>query len=730
MKPFPFLIFLSLTGAAHAQTAAPTKKTTTPLKEIVITADKESPSLTVPSLEARKKQIAEFVPGGAGIVDAEDYKLGRATTLKDALDFAPGVFIQERFGAEEARLSIRGSGISRTFHGIGIKLLQDGSPVNLADGSFDMQTIEPLSAQYVEVYRGANALQYGSTTLGGAINFISHTGYTASPIQTRFEMGSFGTYRGQISSGGVTGPVDYYASLTYSETAGFREHSQQGSQRFFTNIGYQISPTVESRFYLTYVHSDSELPGELTRDQMNADPQQAVRISNFAPPFLKVLDRVDSNWRRDIEMLRIANRTTITDGDHQKLTISTFWSWTDLDHPILFWIDQNTNDIGTDLRYENTGDLFGHKNSFTIGTSLMYGIVQDNRFLNNLGSRGAQYFEGETQSWNLDFYLQNKFSILDDLHLVTGTQVSYASRDLNEQNLFAVAPPFSGPNLIDNSDRQAWWGFSPKLGMIWDVKPSTQVYFNASRSFEPPTFGELTDAVAGNGLVKLDPQTATTLELGTRGTEGRFNWDVGYYYAWLDNELLQYQVIPGVTQTVNAARTIHQGIEASLSVDLFRGIFTSWHDDVASTGGQPGAKGSQGDRLMLQQNYLWNNFHFDRDSTYGNNRLPGIPEHYYRAQLLYTHPCGFYAGPNLEWVPTKYNVDSADTLDAGSYALFGFKFGYRTKKGLSFFIEGRNLTDQIYAATTSVVNQATAANSNLFSPGNGRAFYAGVEFKW
>jgi iron complex outermembrane receptor protein len=730
MKPFSFLFLLSLTSAALAQTATPKKTPTTQLNEVVITANKGSPSLTVPSLAARKEQIAKSIPGGAGVVDAEDYKRGRASTLKDALDFAPGVFVQERFGAEEARLSIRGSGIQRTFHGSGLKLLQDGSPLNLADGGFDMQAIEPMSAQYVEVYRGANALQYGATTLGGAINFISQTGHTASPIQTRFEMGSFGTYRGQISSGGVDGPFDYYASLTYNETAGFREHSQQSSQRFFANIGYQISPTVESRLYFTYVHSNSEIPGELTQDQMNADPRQAFRISNFAPPFLKVLDRVDSNWRRDFQLLRIANRTTITDGDHQKLTISTFWSRKDLDHPILFWIDQLSNDIGTDLRYENTGDFLGHKNSFTLGTSLVYGVVQDNRFLNNLGNRGAQYFEGETQSWNLDIYLQNKFSILNDLHLVTGAQVSYASRDFNEQNLFAVAPPFSGPNLTDNSDRQAWWGFSPKLGMIWDVKPDTQVYFNASRSFEPPTFGELTDSVAGNGLVKLDPQTATTLELGSRGTRGRFNWDLSYYYAWIDNELLQYQVIPGVTQTVNAARTIHQGIEASLSVDLFRGIFTSWQDDVAPAGGQPAAKGSQGDRLMLQQNYLWNNFHFANDSTYGNNRLPGIPEHYYRAQLLYTHPCGFYAGPNLEWVPTKYNVDSADTLNAGSYALFGFKFGYRTQKGFSFYVEGKNLTDQTYAATASVVNQATPANSNLFFPGNGRAFYAGIEWKW
>ncbi|NBQ54000.1 MAG: Plug domain-containing protein, partial [Proteobacteria bacterium] len=102
----------------------------------------------------------EQIPGAAEIIDAETYKGGRATTVKDALDYAPGVFIQPRFGSEESRISIRGSGLQRTFHGRGLKLLQDGVPINLADGSFDFQAIEPLASKAVEVFRGSNGLEY------------------------------------------------------------------------------------------------------------------------------------------------------------------------------------------------------------------------------------------------------------------------------------------------------------------------------------------------------------------------------------------------------------------------------------------------------------------------------------------------------------------------------------------------------------------------------------------
>jgi hypothetical protein len=49
----------------------------------------EARSLTNPSIQSLREQIQE-IPGAAEIIDAETYKGGRSTTLKDALDYAPG----------------------------------------------------------------------------------------------------------------------------------------------------------------------------------------------------------------------------------------------------------------------------------------------------------------------------------------------------------------------------------------------------------------------------------------------------------------------------------------------------------------------------------------------------------------------------------------------------------------------------------------------------------------
>ncbi len=666
------------------------------LPEVVV---KAQASLTVPSIEAVRAEIAETTPGGAEVVDSEAYLKSRAISIRDALDFAPGVYVQPRFGAEESRISIRGSGIQRTFHGRGISLLQDGVPLNLADGGFDFQSVDPLTARYIEVYRGANALEFGGMTLGGAVNFVSFTGYDTSPLAARVTYGSFDTFQAQLSSGNVVGPFDYYFSLSQFYSDGFRDHSQQSTQRLFSNFGYRINPNLETRFYFTFIKSNSELPGNLTKEQLEADPTQAQRNA-VVPRF----DNVDSNWKRDYTLLRIANKTTFQQDDH-RFSLSTFWTQKDLDHPILLVIDQFTNDFGLNLRYDYTGDLLDHKNRFTLGFMPTFGVGQDNRFDNNLGVRGAKFSDNEQTAANLNLYTENAFYFVPNAAFVLGTQVSYARRKNKDE--FPISPTHP-----DTGNTQDWWGFSPKLGFIWDVTPQAQAFANVSRSFEPPSFGELTaPAGGGTGLVALDAQTATTVELGTRGKAGRFNWDLAYYYSWVDNELLEYAVLPGLTQTVNAGRTIHQGIEAALEVDLVRDFLP-------------------GDRLLLRQVYLWNHFRFDGDGAFGNNALPGIPPHYYRAELVYEHPSGFFAGPNVEWVPLKYNIDSAETLFADPYALLGFKIGYRSQRGFSFFLEAKNLTDKRYAATTGVISRATPFNQAQFLPGDGRAFYGGIEWRW
>jgi iron complex outermembrane receptor protein len=596
--------------------------------------------------------------------------------------------------------------------------MQDGAPVNLADGGFDFQAIEPLVAKAVEVYRGANALQFGSTTLGGAINFISPTGYDASPLTVRAEYGSFGTVRGLLSSGGVSGANDYFLSLSHLSQDGFRDHSQQNNQRLFTNVGHRFSENLETRFYLTLALTDSELPGNLTKEQLEANPRQAQRNG-----FVKIFDYIDSNWKRDFDLFRLANKTTWQDED-QKLTFTSFWSRKDLRHPILFVIDQLSNDFGAGVRYDNTAEVAGHANRLTLGLNPTWGYTDDDRHDNVLGQRGTKRASMQQRALNLDVFAEDQFWLNKVLGVTLGAQLSYAERSNQNASVGTTNTAFD--------DNQNWWGFSPKLGLLFQPDASTQVFANISRSFEPPSFGELVGSqlqfqvptglfLASTPSVGLQAQTATTAEIGSRGTRGAFNWDAAYYFSWIENELLEFQIAPGVGQTKNAGKTTHQGIELGLGFDFL-------HPNGEEIDERKAASKTR-EKLVIQTHYLWNNFRYRNDQAYGNGPLAGVPEHYLRTDLTYSTPGGFYVGPNIECVPRGYRVDAAGTLFTDAYFLVGAKAGIRRPNGWSLYVEARNLADKRYAATTGVVSDASGSPAQ-FLPGDGRSFFAGIEYRW
>src|SRR3954470_21296904 len=194
--------------------------------EITVEASRGG-SLTQPSVERQRETLNQNA-GSVAFVDTEspEIKNRYTNTLRDVLKDVPGVFVQNRYG-QELRLSVRGSGIARGFHLRGIEVLQDGIPVNLADGSGDFYQIDPLAIRSVEVYPGGNALIYGTSTLGGAVNFITPTAFTAeAPNILRAEGGMFGTWRlsGQVSR--VFGDWDALANGTVMHSDGYRQHSR------------------------------------------------------------------------------------------------------------------------------------------------------------------------------------------------------------------------------------------------------------------------------------------------------------------------------------------------------------------------------------------------------------------------------------------------------------------------------------------------------------------------
>jgi iron complex outermembrane receptor protein len=629
---------------------------------------------------AQASEGIERTPGGVQIVPDTAFKDTPVQNIKDILEYVPGVITQHRMG-DDACVSIRGSGLSRAYGIRGITLLLDGIPMNTSDGLMDFFEIDPSAYRYVEVYRGGNALRYGSNALGGAINLVTPTGRDASPLDARIDAGSFGYVKGQASTGGTSGAFDYFVTASGQRIDGFRDHSDGTALRGNLNLGYRFSDSLQTRFHVTAATTEQSIPGEVAKAAALNNPRGANA------------GWVAQDQQRNVDSIRVSNKTSFSFGD-TSVDVGAFYNWRNVDHPIFQYLDYTVDDYGVFARLVDDRSLGGFRNRLILGANLHNGTIDTEQFVNLPGAvKGALAASMVDKSKNLSFYAEDSLFVRADLALIAGVQYLDASRDRRDRFV----------SNGDQSGRKTFSLWSPKFGVLWDATSEVQLFGNVSRSAEVPSY----DANVITA-VNLRPQRATTYEIGTRGKSGVIGWDLSLYRSNVRDELQCLTAGPfSACSIINVNKTVHQGIEAGLDGSL--------------------PLSSSEDRLEWTAAYTYSDFSFDGDARYGNNRLPGVPEHYLRAELLYKHGSGFYAGPNLEWSPKSYFADNANSLSVDPFALLNLKAGFDAGKHWSFYVEGRNLADEHYISTVAVAGTASAT-SELFNPGTGRAVFGGVRF--
>jgi iron complex outermembrane recepter protein len=696
--------------AAFAQEPPPAPPPPPPtLTPVVVEGPRIYPERTSTTEEARE-EIQSTVPGGAEVIGQKTIDESLAATLKNVLDFVPGVLVRPRFGlADESQFSIRGSGLQNNFHGRGVNFLFNGYIYGQADGFTDYESIELMDVKRIEVYKGANALRFGANSIGGAVNFITKTGYDAAPFELWSEGGSWGFFKQHNATGQVYGPFDFYGGATVTGLEGYRQHSQQQRYRFNTSYGWDFGGGTTARFDLGFVRNQENLAGALTRQQFEADPRQRNPATAFA------------NEQRNYNYPNGAFTFRLPLTPNQQLVSLTQLNYQDLFHPLAFAIiDQTTYNWSQEVRYVNTASLFGHGNLVTAGFQY-FGTRQNSSQQQNLGDAkaGALIKNEFADAFNYGLYGEDVFNVTRAVSLVAGLRLEYSTRAIHDR-LFSDPFPDVDGNDTGSVD---FFGATPKLGVIWQVTPSIQVYGNASRAYQPPLLLELT--APGNipgSITDLQATKAWQFEIGTRGSLGqRASWDISVYdyEFWDEIQNVNVQPFPGAPFTIprfqNIPRSRHVGVEVGLDVQLLT--------DVARGLGL----GRLTDQLRTRVAYTYSNFRFVDDPTFNNNLLPGVPEHYIRAELRYEHASGFYFAPQFENVPKRYPVNSTNANNTSPYILWGFQTGYTYKPwNMSLYFSGANLANTQYISAVSVDD----ATGNSFYPGNGRSFYGGLQWRW
>ena len=106
-----------------------------------------------------------------------------------------------------------------------------------------------------------------------------------------------------------------------------------------------------------------------------------------------------------------------------------------------------------------------------------------------------------------------------------------------------------------------------------------------------------------------------------------------------------------------------------------------------------------------------------------------MPPHFIRAEVLYKHPSGFYAGPNVEWMPQAFFADNANSLTIDPYALLNFRIGYDPGTGWSGYLEGAQPVSTRATSRPRSPPKSPRPHRPSSIPAYGRAIYGGLRYR-
>jgi Fe(3+) dicitrate transport protein len=250
------------------------------------------------------------------------------------------------------------------------------------------------------------------------------------------------------------------------------------------------------------------------------------------------------------------------------------------------------------------------------------------------------------------------------------------------------------------------------LGLAFDLTNTSNLYFNLSQGYKPPTYG---DALPRNSNVTntdLDAGHTLTYELGYRGKPFQFmNWDVSGFF--IDYQDRFGTVGSGTGQTVqNVGQSQNWGIDFAGEVDLI----------ALTAGDQAELATKRFGNLAFHVAYEWLNASFV-DGPLDGRKPQYSPENLFRFGLTYRWRDRFKISLLHTYVSQHYANDSNDAnFGIPAYHVTDLTAEAKVWKDNVTVLAGiNNLFDQDYYSRI----RATG-----IEPAYGRNFYVGVRFNY
>ncbi|MBI1815225.1 MAG: TonB-dependent receptor [Deltaproteobacteria bacterium] len=655
------------------------------------TPDPEARALLAPIVvtATRIPQPLAEVPASVSVVEQPDIQDARPTVnLDESLDRVPGVLVQNSGNfAQDARIQIRGFGTRAAFGVREIKVLLDGLPETLPDGQTELDDVDLGAVHRIEVLRGPASSLYGNAS-GGVIQLFTEDGPNTPTASARLTGGSFGLQKYQIKGGGRAGNARLFVSASYLGLDGFRNHSDTESTIVNAKLRYDLNESTEITTLISAVDSPiADDPGGLTRAQANANPKQARDLNV----------RLDAG--EAVQQGRIGWVATHHHGVHE-VSAYTYLLYRDFDNNLPIAPATGDGHVsfhrfspGGGVRYVNRAQVFDVAQTFSLGVDVQYQDDERRRAKNVNGTGGALSLQQREQVTGVGPYLREAVTLFDDWEVSAGVRYDTIN--------FSVDVNY--PSNSDASGSQTFDHWSPAGGVRYSATQWLSLYGNISTAFQVPTTTELANPSGPGFNPNVEPQTATTYELGAH-----LDWAPGVraglagFWSDIDNELIPFETPSGRTGFQSVGSSRRKGIEGDWQVALLPSVRLS------------------GAVTLIDAEFR---DYTVRKVSFNGNDEPGIPRWQVYQELAYRDHGLFAAIEAFE--VDGYFVNDANTARSPSYALVNARAEYDYPLGaitIAPFVGLNNLLDATYDGTVRL----NALGGRYFEPAPGFNVFGGV----
>jgi iron complex outermembrane receptor protein len=511
----------------------------------------------------------------------------------------------------------------------------------------------PLSSvDRIEVVRGGGSALYGDHALGGVINIITKKGTSESALDLSVEGGSEGMNAVRLGASGTEGAMGYTVNAERYASDGYRDRTAFESTGGGAGINCDFSGGLNVSLDASMQSVDYEIPGWLSKTQMEQDPRQALNPD----------DRAENRY------YNAGLGVTMEPAQGQRANVSLSFCRKDMENDMASWFsfaDVVVDTIGLTPSYSLDMDLGGHRNNVLAGVDYYRDAMTADRYLDV--ARTTLTTTADVEKQTLGAYVRDEFSLDRSLALGLGGRVEAAKVD-------ASVKSFGIPTVDDSvtHDESAW-----DLSLIRTFGGKSKVFARAGTVYRYPFVDEQVSYIgfgADRFYADIKPEEGESFEVGTEwvfGGECR-----GGLTLFLLNMRDEISWNGMTMRNENLDKTRHQGAEMSFAC-------------------------KPADFCRVEGNYTWTDAKFSAGMNDGN-RIPLVPAHKASVGVKFFFPPRLTLDTVVRYVGESYlgsdYSNAGPKLDAYTVVDLYLQHESKAVKGLSVWAGAENILDEKYAS--------------------------------